>query len=172
MAQLTGEAKHHASWRDLTGDEETVAVAALRELGGGRAGLLAEVAGVLEGASEGELDEPLARQAAGLCRAAGADPDAIPGWVAEGRRRRVAARIPPTGCSAKWTRWRGWWFVPYRHRVPVGFDLIVGDGLDEMDALWPLEVLRSVQAARADFSSRQIRTSPGRSGRKVPLQDS
>ena len=18
-------------------------------------------------------------------------------------------------CSAKWTRWRGWWFVPYRH---------------------------------------------------------
>ena len=95
VAQLTGEAKHHASWRDLTGDEETVAVAALRELGGGRADLLAQVAGVLEVASEGELNEPLARQAAGLCRAAGADPDAIPGWVAEGRRRKVAARMPP-----------------------------------------------------------------------------
>ena len=43
-------------------------MAALRELAGGRADLLAEVAGILEGhprgASEGELDEPLARQAA------------------------------------------------------------------------------------------------------------
>jgi hypothetical protein len=36
------------------------------------------VAGLLEGANEGELDEPLARQAAGLCRKAGADPEAIP----------------------------------------------------------------------------------------------
>jgi hypothetical protein len=79
VAQLTGEAKHHASWRDLTGDEETVAVAALRELGGGRAGLLAEVAGVLEGASEGELNEPLARQAAGLCRVGRGRPGRDPG---------------------------------------------------------------------------------------------
>jgi len=39
-------------------------VAALRELAGGRADLLAEVAGILEGTSEAELDEPLARQAA------------------------------------------------------------------------------------------------------------
>ena len=46
---------------------------------------------ILEGASEGELDEPLARQAAGLCRKAGADPEAIPAWMAEGRRRRDAA---------------------------------------------------------------------------------
>lgn len=36
-------------------------MAALRELAGGRADLLAEAAGLLEGASEGELDEPLAR---------------------------------------------------------------------------------------------------------------
>ena len=41
-------------------DEEAAAVAELRELAGGRADLLAEVAGILEGASEGELDEPLA----------------------------------------------------------------------------------------------------------------
>jgi len=47
------------------------------------------------GAREGELDEPLARQAAGLCRKAGADPEAIPAWIAEGRRRRAAARQPP-----------------------------------------------------------------------------
>ena len=70
-------------------------MAELRELARGRADLLAEVAGVLEGTSEGELDEPLCRQAAMLCRKAGADPEAIPGWIEEGRRRRQAARMPP-----------------------------------------------------------------------------
>ena len=45
-------------------------MAALRELADGRADLLAEVAGVLEGAREGEPDEPLARQAAMLARKA------------------------------------------------------------------------------------------------------
>ena len=71
VARLTGEARHRAKWRELTGDEEATAEAALRELAGGRADLLAEVAGILEGASEGEMDEPLARQAAMLCRKAG-----------------------------------------------------------------------------------------------------
>jgi hypothetical protein len=33
-------------------------VAELRELAAGRADLLAEVAGIMEGASEGEMDEP------------------------------------------------------------------------------------------------------------------
>jgi hypothetical protein len=37
VAQLTGEAQHRAKWRELTGDEETAAVAALRELASGRA---------------------------------------------------------------------------------------------------------------------------------------
>ncbi len=46
-------------------------------------------------ASEGELHEPLARQAAELCRKAGAGPEAIPRWIAEGRKRRDAARMPP-----------------------------------------------------------------------------
>ena len=95
IAQLTGEARFRSKWRDLTGDEEAAAVASLRELAGGRDDLLAEVAGIFEGTSEGEMDEPLTRQAAGLCRRAGADPEAIPGWVAEGRRRREAARKPP-----------------------------------------------------------------------------
>ena len=76
---------------------------ALRDLAGGRADLLAEVAGILEGTSEGELDEPLARQAAALCRKAGADLGAIPAWVAEGRRRRDAARKPPPSGGV-----RGW----------------------------------------------------------------
>ena len=48
-----------------------------------------EVAGIFEGASEGELDEPLARCAARLCWLAGADPEAIPAWIEERRRPQV-----------------------------------------------------------------------------------
>jgi hypothetical protein len=95
VAQLTGEARHRAKWRPLTAAEEGAAVAELRALAGGRADLLAEVAGIFEGTSEGELDERLARSAAQLCRKAGADPEAIPAWVEEGRRRRQAADRPP-----------------------------------------------------------------------------
>ena len=95
VAEIYGEARHRAQWRELGSNEEAAAVAALRELAGGRADLLAEVAGILEGAREGELDEPLARQAAALCRKAGADPEAIPAWIEEGRRRAAAARQPP-----------------------------------------------------------------------------
>jgi hypothetical protein len=103
VAQLTGEARHHARWRELDSEEYGAAVAALRDLAGGRADLLAEVAGILEGASAGELDEPLARQAAELCRMAGADPEVIPVWIEEGRRRRAAARMPPPSGGL-----RGW----------------------------------------------------------------
>ncbi len=95
VAEIYGEARRRAQWRELGSDEEAAAVAALGELAAGRADLLAEVAGVLEGAREGEPDEPLARQAAGLCRKAGADPEAIPGWIEEGMRRRAAADQPP-----------------------------------------------------------------------------
>ena len=70
VAQLTGEARHRARWRELTADEEAAAVAELRALAAGRADLLAEVAGIFEGASEGRHDEPLARCAAGLALAA------------------------------------------------------------------------------------------------------
>ncbi len=95
VAKISGEAKHHAKRRELTADEEAAAVAALRGLAGGRADLRAEVCGVMEGASEGELHEPLARQEAELCRKAGVGPEAIPRWIAEGRKRRDAARMPP-----------------------------------------------------------------------------
>ena len=95
VARLMGAAKHHARWRELTADEDAAAVAALRELAAGRADLLAEAAGILEGFAEGELSEPLDRQAADVCRRAGADPEAIPAWIAEGRRRRSAATMPP-----------------------------------------------------------------------------
>ena len=102
VAQLTGEARHRAKWRAFTGDEEAAAVAELQALAGGQADLLAEVAGIFEGASEGELGEPLARCAAQLCRKAGADPEAIPAWVAEGRRRRQAADCPPFSGGGPW----------------------------------------------------------------------
>ena len=95
VAGIWGEARRRARWRELTRAEEAAAVAALRELAGGRGDLLAEVAGVLEGAREGELDEPLARQAAGLCRKAGADEAAIPAWIETGRERRANASRPP-----------------------------------------------------------------------------
>jgi hypothetical protein len=96
-ARLMGMARHHARWRDLTADEEAAAVTELRELATGRADLLAEVCGILEGASEGQLDEPFAKSAAQLCRLAGADPEAIPAWIEVGRRRAEAARMPPHG---------------------------------------------------------------------------
>ena len=95
VAQLTGTAGHHARWRELTGEEEAAAVTELRELANGRGDLLAEVAGIVEGASEGELNEPIARQCARLCRMAGADPEAIPAWIEEGRRRKANANRPP-----------------------------------------------------------------------------
>jgi hypothetical protein len=95
VAKLNGEAKHHARGRDLTDAEHAAAVDELRELAAGRADLLAEVAGLMEGFGEGQIDEPRARQAARLCRDAGADLDAIPAWIEEGRRRRADATLPP-----------------------------------------------------------------------------
>ena len=94
-AQIHGTAKRPARWRELDEDEHAAAVGELRELAVGRGDLLAEVAGLLEGFGAGALDEPLARQAADLCRAAGADPDSISAWIAEGRRRRAVASMPP-----------------------------------------------------------------------------
>jgi hypothetical protein len=95
VARLAGEARHHARWRELSGDEEAAAVAALVSLADGRADLLAEVAGLAEGFSEGTIEYPRAKAAADLCRKAGADPEAIPRWIEVGRERAVQARLPP-----------------------------------------------------------------------------
>ena len=72
-------------------------MAGLRELACGRAEPPAEVAGILEGTSVGELDEPLMRQAAQLCRKTGADEDVIPQWIEEGWRQAESARKMPYG---------------------------------------------------------------------------
>jgi hypothetical protein len=95
VAQLTGAARRHAGWQELTEAQTTAAAAGLREIAGGRAGLLAEVAGLLPGFHQGGLEEPRARTAAELCRLAGADAGLITQWVEEGRRRAEAAGLPP-----------------------------------------------------------------------------
>ena len=95
MARLSGITNRHARWRELTGAETAAAVAELQEVASGRGDLLAEVAGVLIGAREGDLDEPKAKAAAELCRLAGADENLIPQWVEEGRRRAESRRLPP-----------------------------------------------------------------------------
>jgi hypothetical protein len=61
----------------------------------------AHVAGLLEGFAEGQPDEPLKRQAAQLCRDAGADEALIPQWIEEGRRRRANALRPPFGAPRR-----------------------------------------------------------------------
>ena len=110
VAELFGEARHHAKWRELSSDEEAAAVAALRELAGGRADLLAEVCGIFEGASEGRHDEPLARQAARLCRLAGADETLIPAWIEEdsaGPQPPAIRRTAEGTCNSPVTNWPG-----------------------------------------------------------------
>ncbi len=104
VARIDGTARRHAKWRELSETEHAAAVGELRELAAGRADLLAHAAGILEGFGEGQLDEALARQAAGLCCAAGADPEAIPDWIAEGRRRRGLWRGPPPFSAARQRR--------------------------------------------------------------------
>ena len=94
VAQLTGEARHRARWRPLTGDEEAAALAELRALAGGRADLLAQVAGIFEGTSRGNRTSRWPGPPRG-CAAWPGRPDAIPAWIEEGRRRSANARRPP-----------------------------------------------------------------------------
>jgi hypothetical protein len=106
-ARLMGVAKRHAPWREPTQDETDAAVPQLREIAGDRPDLLAEVAGILLGASQGELDEPRSKAAASFCIAAGADESLIPGWIEEGRRRVAIRRKPPFSDPARRTPRRG-----------------------------------------------------------------
>jgi hypothetical protein len=102
-----GAAKRRAPWREPTPDEADSAVPELREIAGDRPNLLAEVAGILLGASEGEPDEPRSKAAASFCIAAGADQSLIPGWIEEGRRRVALRRKPPFSDPARHTPRRG-----------------------------------------------------------------
>jgi hypothetical protein len=97
VARLDGAAGRLSRWGALDDAQAAAGAAELRELAGGRGDLLAEVAGVRLGTAESKGSEYAvqAEAVARLCRLAGADPEAIPGWIEEGRRRRAAARQPP-----------------------------------------------------------------------------
>jgi hypothetical protein len=98
VAALTGAAQRHAGWGNPTESETAAAVAELEEILAGRDDgpvLLAEVAGILLGFGEGQLDEAKAKSAAELCRLAGADEDLIARWIKEGRKRAANAALPP-----------------------------------------------------------------------------
>jgi NACHT domain len=95
LAEILRTALNHMKQGQLTVDEEAAAVAALRDRAAGRTDLLAQVAGLLEGVFEGDVHEPEARLVAMLCRKAGADAEAIPGWIEEGRRQRASADLSP-----------------------------------------------------------------------------
>jgi hypothetical protein len=98
MAIIAGTASRHVRWRPLTLAEEAAAVAELVQVAGGRADLLAQMAGLALGFHAGTLEEPRQRQAAGLLAKAGADPELIPAWVREGQRRAAtASRLPYSG---------------------------------------------------------------------------
>jgi hypothetical protein len=89
VARLAGIALRHVWWGALTEDEKAAGAAELRKIAGGRADLLAEVAGIALGAAEGKAPERQAQAQAivELCRRAGADENLIPQWIEEGRRR-------------------------------------------------------------------------------------
>jgi hypothetical protein len=97
-ARITGTAARYARGRPLSEADEAEALASITEVAAGRTDLLAQVAGLAIGFSEGGPDELRQQQAAQLLITAGADQGLLPEWIEEGRRRAEAARgIPYTG---------------------------------------------------------------------------
>ena len=93
VARLDEAAMRHAT----AGTPHEIAVAELRALAGGRADLLAAVAGLLAGFGQGKAQatgnppDPRYPAAAALCEAAGADPQQLAHWRQVGYER--AARL-------------------------------------------------------------------------------
>jgi hypothetical protein len=97
VARISGIAQRPARWGALTEDEKPAGAAEQRGVADDRSDLLAEVAGIALGTSEGKGEEyqSRAQAMAELCIAAGADEALIPRWIEEGRRRAEAASLPP-----------------------------------------------------------------------------
>jgi hypothetical protein len=98
VVRLSGAAGRLSRWGALDDAQADAAAAELREMAGGRADLLAEVAGIRLGTAESKSPEYVAQAEAiaRLCRAAGADLEAISEWIEEGRRR-AAGRASASG---------------------------------------------------------------------------
>lgn len=99
VARLSGAAGRLSRFGALDDAQADAGAAELREIAGGRGDLLAEVAGIRLGTAEtkGREYEVQAAAIARLCRAAGADLEAIGEWTEEGRRRSGAWRRSPPG---------------------------------------------------------------------------
>jgi hypothetical protein len=96
VAALHGAASRHAGWKAPTGPAREAAIAELRGIAGGRADLLAQVAGLLQGYSPpGDAMHEHNRIAASLLLEAGADPALVQEWVEIGWQRRQNARAVP-----------------------------------------------------------------------------
>jgi hypothetical protein len=91
VAEITGEARHRARWRPLTEDEEAAALAELRALAGGRADLLAEVAGIFEAPARANRTS----RWPGPRRGCAAWPGPMPPPYRAGSRKAAAARRTP-----------------------------------------------------------------------------
>ncbi len=87
-ARLQGHGEAYAKWRELTGAEHDAAAGELSELAAGRSDPWLMSRASWRDSATVSLMSRWPGQAAGLCRAAGADPEAIAAWIAEGRRRR------------------------------------------------------------------------------------
>ena len=96
LARIAAVARRHAWGTALTGEQEAAALAELAEAAGGRMDLLAQHAGLSIGWHEHDTDASVYLQIAQLCIQAGADLALIARWIEEGRRRRTAARQPPS----------------------------------------------------------------------------
>jgi len=97
IARISGIARRHARWGDLTEAEEAAGAAELREVAAGRTDLLAEEAGIELGfaESQGKHEQARAKQIVSLCRLAGADEGLIPRWAEVGcERARLTGRPP------------------------------------------------------------------------------
>jgi hypothetical protein len=102
LARLHGTVHYHVRLNPAQDAPRDVALAAVAELVGeraDRAALLAETAGVMLGTARWPEDADQAERSAELLKAAGADQDLIPQWVAEGQRRAARAALPPFGAE-------------------------------------------------------------------------
>jgi hypothetical protein len=100
IAWVFGTVRNHVHPNPAEDSPRDVALAAVAGLVRGRddgPAILAEVAGIMTGTAEFDSGRAQAERAAELLEAAGADQEAIPRWIEEGRRRAARAVQPPFG---------------------------------------------------------------------------
>lgn len=96
VASLQGAAQRLGGWDPPVGQERQVAVADLREIGGGRADLYARAAGIMLGNHpDGDRSHALYRNGAELLLEAGGlavDDERVQAWIRVGEQRRARTR--------------------------------------------------------------------------------